>query len=336
MRILLWILCLSFAASSRGELIAGLGTDGINRLFENATLVCRVNVDSVQTVREIKYEARPGHFNRDIERIATASVLDVFKGDEGSKTLKIRFTASNYRFASVAAVGDFLLLFLNGPDDTASWMWTDTVHSAFPVPIACPTGTNGSGLLKLETTLVRCLNSVDTGGVISLLHILGNMSSLLPDSVSRIETLALSSDAQIAFAAYHIVARRAIPSRPEMFEHLTDRLLLLENSNTLTPDSLAEFNPHDIEIIRDPMAFESLVRLGKSKSPSIRRAALSALRRMKDPKSVPFLITALDDEDSDVSYVALIALAENTGKTEGDYAPSKYLFDKNPDVYKGL
>jgi hypothetical protein len=36
-----------------------------------------------------------------------------------------------------------------------------------------------------------------------------------------------------------------------------------------------------------------------------------------------------------VQYIAVITLAEIFAK-EGDYAPSKRLYDKNPDLYIGL
>jgi hypothetical protein len=47
------------------------------------------------------------------------------------------------------------------------------------------------------------------------------------------------------------------------------------------------------------------------------------------------MVKRLDDSDGYIQYLAVISLAETFGKYE-DYAPTMYLFDRNPRFYIGL
>jgi HEAT repeat protein len=65
--------------------------------------------------------------------------------------------------------------------------------------------------------------------------------------------------------------------------------------------------------IRDRSILPALESLLFSPSASLRRAAAHALRGMSDPASARFLVRALDDNNGDEQYDALMALAKLVG-----------------------
>lgn len=82
--------------------------------------------------------------------------------------------------------------------------------------------------------------------------------------------------------------------------------------------------------------FPLLQELIRSSSDTIlRMSAMLALRRIRDPAFIPFLVEQLDSNDSIVQYEAVITLAEMTGLS-GDYGPSMPRFDANPPKYREL
>ncbi len=101
------------------------------------------------------------------------------------------------------------------------------------------------------------------------------------------------------------------------------------------PSALFVIGP-ELREISSPNAVRALEALSRSKFRPVQSGAMDGIRRIRDPKSVPFLMAKLGDPDSDVQYVALITAAEILGKYEGDFAPSMYLFDKKPQYYLGL
>lgn len=79
----------------------------------------------------------------------------------------------------------------------------------------------------------------------------------------------------------------------------------------------------------DPEAFD---RLSKSSLPSIRLASMYALRRISSPKSVATLIDHLGDADSNIQFLAVVAL--NNIVHNGDtFGPTNYDVDRQPQVY---
>lgn len=69
----------------------------------------------------------------------------------------------------------------------------------------------------------------------------------------------------------------------------------------------------------------------KSKDPQMRRAVASALHNIGTVSYLPGLIIALNDEDKDTRYYAVIGLADIEGKT--DQKPSMEDFDRSPSSY---
>ncbi len=101
------------------------------------------------------------------------------------------------------------------------------------------------------------------------------------------------------------------------------------NTAVLNAQLIQEFVFYPLELVGDPAARAALESLGHSQFLWVSLSALEGVRHLHDPKSIPDLIKHLDDADSTLRYVALITLAEITGKY-GEYAPSMKVFDENP------
>jgi hypothetical protein len=83
--------------------------------------------------------------------------------------------------------------------------------------------------------------------------------------------------------------------------------------------------------LRDPVAAPALGRL-LSADVETRRAASSALRRMRSESALKFLVSALDDPDMRVGHNAVMGFAETTGQTE--WGPSIPAFQADQERYR--
>ena len=79
----------------------------------------------------------------------------------------------------------------------------------------------------------------------------------------------------------------------------------------------------------------TLEAISRSTNPYLRLSAMTGIRRIKDPVSVPFLVDQLDSTDMDVAYQALITLAEMNHRG-GEYGPSMPVFREDPERYKNV
>lgn len=86
--------------------------------------------------------------------------------------------------------------------------------------------------------------------------------------------------------------------------------------------------------LRDPKLGPAVMPLLSTENAAWRQDALTALRNMKDPRNVPALIYALSDADLENRYVAMMAVAETTGRESG--MPSWPRFQENPAYWLGL
>jgi hypothetical protein len=66
---------------------------------------------------------------------------------------------------------------------------------------------------------------------------------------------------------------------------------------------------------RNPEFVPQLRLLSAPDDPVLRADAVSALREMRDPSNIPWLVQALDDSSPEVRYQAMMGLAETVGLT---------------------
>jgi hypothetical protein len=92
------------------------------------------------------------------------------------------------------------------------------------------------------------------------------------------------------------------------------------------------------DILRDRSTTRDILLLEETASAGpkqLRYSAMLGLRRLKDPGTVPFLVHELDSDDPEVQYLAVITLAEMTGRG-GDFGSSMPLFEQDPAKYRQL
>jgi len=88
-----------------------------------------------------------------------------------------------------------------------------------------------------------------------------------------------------------------------------------------------------VGMLTDPELAEAIIPLLSSADATCRRQALSALRHMKDPRNMPTLAAALSDADLENRYIAVMGLAETTGRWNAEWATSWPKFQGNPSYY---
>jgi hypothetical protein len=106
---------------------------------------------------------------------------------------------------------------------------------------------------------------------------------------------------------------------------------LLAPADSLPPYLLHNLSYAISEGLNDERAVPSLTRLLGARSTETRRAAASALWHTQSALAITPLIAALDDEDSEVRYSAVVGLAEITGQS--DWRPNIFVFQSDQKRY---
>lgn len=91
----------------------------------------------------------------------------------------------------------------------------------------------------------------------------------------------------------------------------------------------------EIAVMRDDKGFDSFAAIAEAPEPlgNWRWSALSGLRRLRTARAVPIFIRALDIEDRSCQHLAVLGLAEITGKSGSEFGPGAPLFNANPRYY---
>jgi hypothetical protein len=186
------------------------------------------------------------------------------------------------------------------------------------------------GLVKLQSALVAVLQQPNRDDRLNALRLLQGFDSLDERSLSRVEHLCSSEDPEIAFTAMAVL----LTTKPR--EGVVKLKSYLDTyKGDAEPLALVPIGTQ-LGRINDENILPQIEALSGSKYISVRLGAMDAMRTMKFPESAPTLVKRLDDPDGTVQYLAVISLAEIFGKFDGDYAPSKYLFDEKHLYYVGL
>jgi hypothetical protein len=324
-----------FCLSVRSDVYVAPGSTPIEAVFRTSSVVCICVVDSINddvSSGQVDVKGRPVTHH---EVTAQVEVRDIFKSDQPS----IGRIAAHYAFDEQQKTriagshlflekGQTVLLFLarnpGGPYEFAHPFVGATHFSSIPVL------EGDSGLHKLQRVMTLVVKNSGAADQISALRVLLGFDQVTNETVLAVMPLTQSPDADVALTAIAVQLRTKSPSSLERLQKYLETY-----TGNSEPLALFVIGP-ELREIDDTKALGMLESLSSSRFRSIRSGAMDGVRRIRDPKSVSFLIAKLDDTDSDVRYTALITLAEITGKSEGDFAPSMYLFERNPQYYLGL
>lgn len=208
-----------------------------------------------------------------------------------------------------------------------------------------PTGPTTGGFSGLEMALAQIVVQADRQDRLRALRLLQGFDLVSKQTLALMRRIADSDDFEIALTAWAVLLKTKSPDAVAgLSEYLNMHPLAIPLAIPLaTPQTYLTYQPVDaligvqegLSAIRDERALKTLEQLASSKYFEIRTGALYALRGMKDPRSAQTLIQRLDDERSDLQYLALITLNEIFNLNE-DYGPSMKLFDEDPQKYIAL
>ena len=315
----LWIATCVLCVPTWAAIAPTPGTQNVTMLFDQSDLVCDCSVESVQMTGS---EGADNDGGRVLHDVAT---LRVNKSYKSVATVSSSF---NLEFENDQLVsGERAIMFLRSIGSSI-YVLADPFLGATPFTFL-PVESSDAGLQKLESTLANVVHQTTRDDQINAMKLLQGFSSLSPATISRLVPLSSSADPEIAFAAHAVLIKTGEVAHVESL-----RTYLRGYSADSAPSSILSIGT-ELGEIRDERALSALEELSGSKLLSIRIGAMQALRSMKSPAYAEAFVRRLDDSDGYIRYLAVISLAETFGKY-GDFAPTMYLFDRNPAFYIGL
>lgn len=318
-------------AMAKADITPVAGTQPVGPVFEASGLVCSCVVLAVNIVRE---DHRGNPPKTVLVRYASASVEvdDTFRSTVpvGSRIVVEFNEEVPATSASMPALqkGERALMFLE-PSMKRTFEFADPFIGAVPFTVI-PRTLGDPGMDKLQTALAAVLRIGDREDQVRAMHLLQGFPSISTETASTLASESNSSDPELAISAFAVLLKTegcAGGNIPKLASYLRSYTGGPENESLISIGS-------ELGQIDDPKCLTSAEELSGSKFVVIRRGAMQALRAMKNSAAAPTLVARLDDPDSYVRYLAVIALAETFGKY-GDYAPNMQLFDASPDVYTG-
>jgi len=182
------------------------------------------------------------------------------------------------------------------------------------------------GAAKLQTALARVLRSGPPEDQVHAVHLLEGFDKLNAEALAGLLPLSDSADPEVAMSSIAILLKAGTPGAIQQLESYLE--MHKGGKEPLALLSVAT----ELGRFSDSGQLASLEALASSEHLHIRLGALAAIRNIRDRHSAATLAERLDDPDVNVRYLATITLSEIFRKG-GDYAPSMYLFDKDPDFY---
>lgn len=323
----------AFASSMSAEITPAPGAQRVEAVFAKADLVCNCVVRSLKVTQE-RHVERGGRPLTTQHLIATVEVADLFKPTRTNPILSVEFDReSPSTLASLPELqpGERAVMFLSST--LSSYVFADPFLAAVPFnELASQSGE--PGLQKLQAALDGALRLPNREDQLQAMELLQGFDELARDSMPALVSLSRSSDSEVALSAFAslLKVKDAEAAPAEILEDLNGYL----NAHSGLPDSASLINiGSELRKVSDAKSLPSMEALAASRFVVIRRGAMQSLRVMKNPKAGATLAARLDDSDKYVRYLAVISLAETFGKYD-DYAPSMYLFDRNPTFYLGL
>jgi hypothetical protein len=256
------------------------------------------------------------------------SVEAVYKGPARTPKIVLRLPQLDPMMGLPVTAGGEYLFFLR-PSPTDYLLPIETSGAIVSLEGLRLSSESHPGVRGLATDLLQAMG--DAGQLVDALGLLAQFEHLSPMELQRIDGVAAPTldSSLLKFA----VLARSEPTR--YLPGLVTALEMWTAANPLPDPALPTVVPPGVATIGDTLArltttsdLPSLARCAKSDHSYVRFCAMEGIRRLRDPATVPFLIAQLDSADSSVRYLAVITLAEITGKS-GDFGPGMGLFDRD-------
>ena len=322
MRTQVSLLLIFLALGASGEIQPEPGSQPIRPIYNASDLVCNCVVTSTRLLNKEQIESVGNPVFRE-HKIATLKIDDFYKGPD-----RLREEITTHFDDQLLQEGERVVLFLklSGAD---IYTPTDSFVGVTPISTLGPAKSSAMGLARLEEALGEALIHPQREDAINAMHVLQGFDDLDPSVVSVLTGFTNSPDSDVAFAAIAVILKAKPHEGVELLAKSLDNY-----KGETQPASLFSIGSQ-LGHVDDPQCLETIQKLSNSRFLSIRFGAMDALRQMKRYESIPALLARLDDPSTDIRYIAVITLAEITGRN-GEYAPSMYQFDKKPNYYVGL
>lgn len=296
--------------------------------FARADVVCAGNVTGI---RLSPGRAVPAVRNKlPINKINGVFVLSVARCYKGSaQSAEVSFVTHEPPELSTdvsVVIGEDLLVLLKR-SDAGMFVLVDPNWGKWDARLVTFARPEGDGLQQLERDLVLNVDrEKSTTSQLSNLRILHSLDTVSDGTINSLRRLFASPDSNVTLEAFAVAMKAGQASDVTAFERY------LESNTQLTEQMLQQHDFSSIERLTDRGALEALEGLARMPFTALRYSAMAGIRHLRDPASVPELVKYLDGADPMMEYLALITLAEITGRL-GEDAPSMQTFDGNREKY---
>lgn len=322
----LTILLLFPLSHARAHPVPAPDANDVRALFARSDVVCSGHVTDVAQQGYTQWHL-DGTSAPATKRIATVAVRRLYKGPSSTARINVVFADPGHAITSQLPVltlerGDFALLFLkneNGELTFADPWFSKQAMSA----ILGSAGT--SGLDLLEDDLDAGLADPDSKEVAANLELLAAFRQLR--STRNIAKLADTSGSDLQGAALSTLLTVKDYSR------LRQALQIVQQQPNTRLPAYAMRILIGVRGISDRSTIPVLLGFVQSNSNLVRNSVAASLRRMNDPRTVPALVSMLDDANPDTRYDAAFTLATIEGKQNTDWINSFQEFQRNENGY---
>lgn len=284
-------------------------------MIKQSDLVCRGTVRSSEILHRQVQNTSEQTFEAHIDFCYAGTSPDAFIAVSQPRVL-----APN--LAAKVQNGDSLLLFLKRSGGIISCLNAhDAVFRISPHVQNTKQPQPGDILKVLETDLEAGLSDSDPELVISSLQLLAGLRDLQQPEL--IDKLTESMNTQVRGTALLALMKLGRYSKlQESIDYLNLNLSGWENSLIQRP-MRTEF-----EQINGASGVLSILEHNVNAKTFLARSSVAkAMRQMKRPESVPYLIILLDDPNQEIRYDAVIALAMIEHKSQ--WGPAIYIYQRN-------
>lgn len=298
-------------------------------LFNKSDLVAIGRVIEVETISENK---APGPAGREsIETVAhkkaVVSLIRSYKGSI-SPAITVEFTTElpspSRMYGPELQEGETDLLFLS-PSADGAYRFADQDWGKYRISGFSSPSRESMGLDSLQNDLVYSLAG-NNDAAESALDVLLGFRDISNETERILVPLTMSSDVSLAAKSFTVLLRA---KKGQYYGDLVR--FLSQHGHDLPGESTMSLFGR----IADPAANadpKAIAQLSTSSIPAIKLAGMYGLRKLRSPAAIHTLIAHLNDPDSNIQYLAVMALNDSVQLGEG-YGPSNPQFDKTPQVY---
>jgi len=321
---------LAISVGSFGNVGPIPGTQPVMPIFEGSDLVCNCVVESLRIADE-RTRDRGGKPFVWRSVVATVRVRDSYNKDmPANSRVHVAFEDERpiTRAIPTLSEAETAIMFLRFSALSSAYEFADEFLGLTPFT-SLPVQGDAPGPAKLRSALASVLHTGSIQDQINAMRLLEGFDKFDSGTVAGLLQLTSSADPEIALSSLAVLLKARAPGTVQRLEDYL-RVYTLER----VPVALLSVGA-ELYAMNDAMDLAPLEALTSSEHLSVKLGAIAAIRNIRSPHSANALADRLDDPNRDVRYLATITLSEIFRKG-GDYAPSMYLFDKNPDFYTRL